>query len=228
MKATDKTVRWCDDPGAPAPLRALLRATGDDLPSDGELAGLNRRMAQYLAKPAAPARWAISARVVVVGLVIVGIAAGIVGYVLHRAHAPSAEPPPAPIVTMALEVPAPPPVRVIVDEPAGPPPQIRAAPHVQPPAPPAQISEVALLEQARDALRAGDAARALELTAEHERQFADGVLAEEREALAIEALVTLGRGDDARTRWSKFASAYPHSNYHARLQRLMDPHEPGR
>jgi hypothetical protein len=38
------------------------------------------------------------------------------------------------------------------------------------------------------------------------------VLVEEREALAIEALVKLGRADEARTRWSKFATAYPHSN----------------
>ena len=84
------------------------------------------------------------------------------------------------------------------------------------------ISEVALLEQARAALRGGRAADALGLTAQHATLYADGALGEEREALAIEALVELSRRSDAAVRWAKFATAYPQSNYHARLQRLID------
>ena len=85
-----------------------------------------------------------------------------------------------------------------------------------------QPTEVALLEQARKALQDGDAAHALDLASEHQRHFADGILVEEREALAIEALVKLGRVDPARSRWTTFASSYPRSNYRGRLQRMID------
>jgi tetratricopeptide (TPR) repeat protein len=94
---------------------------------------------------------------------------------------------------------------------------------VPPPAPPPPaISEVTLLEQARVALRGGNAARALELADQHAAVYPDGALAEEREALAIEALAKLGRHDEAAAKWTKFASSYPHSNYRARLQRLIE------
>jgi hypothetical protein len=56
-------------------------------------------------------------------------------------------------------------------------------------------AELALIEAARTAV---DAASALELLREHERRFADGLLATERELLIIEHLCELGQLESAR------------------------------
>jgi hypothetical protein len=137
---------------------------------------------------------------------------------------PPAPPPPAP----APPAPAPPlhrvpaPAHAVVGVHATPAAHAAPAPAPSPPSAPPRISEVALLEQARGALRSGHGAEALALTDQHATLYADGTLTEEREALAIEALIGLDRRADATARWSKFAIAYPHSNYRARLQRLID------
>jgi hypothetical protein len=68
-----------------------------------------------------------------------------------------------------------------------------AATEVQQPDPLA--AELALIEAARTA---ADAASALELLREHERRFADGLLATERELLIIEHLCELGQFEPAR------------------------------
>ncbi len=72
-------------------------------------------------------------------------------------------------------------------------------------------AERALLDDARGALGSGDAARALGLLDEHARRFPKGQLGEEREALAIQALVALGRRDEARARAASFKAALPNS-----------------
>ncbi len=82
------------------------------------------------------------------------------------------------------------------------------------PAPSASSSlsaERALLDNARTALAHGDSARAVALTDEHARQFARPSLAEEREAIAVQALVLQGRYVDARARAARFRAAYPNS-----------------
>jgi hypothetical protein len=58
-------------------------------------------------------------------------------------------------------------------------------------------AELALIEAARTA---ADAGSALELLREHERRFADGLLATERELLIIEHLCELGQFEPARVR----------------------------
>lgn len=58
-------------------------------------------------------------------------------------------------------------------------------------------AELALIEAARTA---ADAGSALELLRQHERRFADGLLATERELLIIEHLCELGQFEPARTR----------------------------
>lgn len=72
-------------------------------------------------------------------------------------------------------------------------------------------AERALLDDARGALGSGDAARALGLLDDHARRFPRGQLGEEREALAIQALVALGRTDEARARAVRFKAASPNS-----------------
>jgi hypothetical protein len=72
-------------------------------------------------------------------------------------------------------------------------------------------AERELLDRARKALARGDtpdAERALDL---HSRRHPNGLLVEEREALAVKVLVDLGRGDEARRRAVKFRERYPRS-----------------
>jgi hypothetical protein len=72
-------------------------------------------------------------------------------------------------------------------------------------------AERALLDPARTALGRGDGASALDAVHKHEARFASGKLAEEREAIAVQALVVLHRTDDARARAARFQQRYPGS-----------------
>ncbi len=72
-------------------------------------------------------------------------------------------------------------------------------------------AERSLLDEARSALSQGDALRALSLTESHIRRFGHPQLAEEREALAIQALVSGGRYEEARGRAARFRTAWPSS-----------------
>jgi hypothetical protein len=71
--------------------------------------------------------------------------------------------------------------------------------------------ERALLDPARAHATRGEPALVLEQTERHRSQFPHGKLVEEREALAIRALLSLGRTDEARTRAEAFHLAYPNS-----------------
>jgi hypothetical protein len=71
--------------------------------------------------------------------------------------------------------------------------------------------ERTLVEAARTALTRSDGAAALQLLGQHEREFATGRLAEEREALRVPALVLLGRLAEARQRGAEFYRSYPRS-----------------
>jgi hypothetical protein len=71
--------------------------------------------------------------------------------------------------------------------------------------------ERALLDTARADAARGEPAFALEQVARHARQFPQGRLSEEREALAVRALLALGRKGEARARAEAFRGAYPRS-----------------
>ena len=62
-----------------------------------------------------------------------------------------------------------------------------------------------------DALSQGEGERALTLTDEYARRFARPQLGEEREALAIQALVLAGRYVEARDRAARFEAVSPRS-----------------
>jgi hypothetical protein len=80
--------------------------------------------------------------------------------------------------------------------------------------------EVRLLRSARQAL--GELpARALALTEEHARRFPRGMLAQEREAIAVEALAQLGREGQAKERARSFFSTYPSSPHRSRIERAL-------
>jgi hypothetical protein len=74
----------------------------------------------------------------------------------------------------------------------------------------ARPGELALLLQAQTQSHK-DPRAALRLTAEHARRFPRGVLAPEREVLAIEALRALGLTEQADARLRDFRAAYPDS-----------------
>lgn len=73
--------------------------------------------------------------------------------------------------------------------------------------------EKKLVEGARAKLVAGDAPGALALLEIHRQRFPRGGLSEEREALAVEALVKAGRYDEARRRAAAFRQRVPNSVY---------------
>ncbi|MFO0664854.1 MAG: hypothetical protein U0174_12935 [Polyangiaceae bacterium] len=73
----------------------------------------------------------------------------------------------------------------------------------------AQEREVLVI--ARTALGRGDGPNALVATTRHEKAFPNGVLREEREAIAIQALVLSGRSAEAHARAARFKRAFPQS-----------------
>lgn len=79
-------------------------------------------------------------------------------------------------------------------------------------------SEAALVLKARRALRNGDPERALTLL---RAAPTAGLLAQEREALEIEALIQVGKTELARQRAAKFSKQYPVSPHTARLNGLL-------
>jgi hypothetical protein len=85
---------------------------------------------------------------------------------------------------------------------------------------PASGEEYALLRAARRAL-ADDPARALQFTDQHRRRFTQGMLMQEREAIAVEALARLGRTSDVKVRAQAFFATFPSSPYRGRVERAV-------
>ncbi|HVT08413.1 MAG TPA: hypothetical protein VHO67_13220 [Polyangia bacterium] len=80
--------------------------------------------------------------------------------------------------------------------------------------------EAVLLRSAREAL-ATSPARTLSLTNEHLRRYPHGMLNQEREALAIEALIALGSTKEARQRAWAFELEYPDSPHRGRIRQAL-------
>jgi hypothetical protein len=91
------------------------------------------------------------------------------------------------------------------------------------PAAPAE-SEADLLRRARRAL-ASEPAAALSLAAEHEAAHPRGALALEREVVAIDALLRLGRTADAEARRAALDARYPNTLYRERIDHLFRDRE---
>ncbi|AKU96434.1 hypothetical protein AKJ09_03098 [Labilithrix luteola] len=80
--------------------------------------------------------------------------------------------------------------------------------------------EIALLARAHEALRAHPS-ESLALCQQHRVQFAQAHFAQEREAVAIEALVYLHRTQEAEQRWNEFKARYPTSSHRIHLEDLF-------
>ena len=72
-------------------------------------------------------------------------------------------------------------------------------------------AERAILDVARTALGRGDGENALAAGADHQRKFPNGALAEEREAIAVQALLLTNRNAEAEARVARFRVKYPAS-----------------
>ena len=80
------------------------------------------------------------------------------------------------------------------------------------------LEESRRLTEARDALRRGDSAGALSTLSELQRAVPGGILGQEREALAIEALAKSGRSSEAQARARAFLQANPESPHATRVE----------
>lgn len=157
-----------------------------------------------------------------------------IGVVVHRNADSSATKPPAAVAAPAVAPKAetqpstpPPPASTPAAAPVvqAPEPAVRpraAAPVVKPDPTPA---EATLLADASRALSTGDAAAALRSLETDTRLYPDGSLAEEREALHVQALVALGRSDDARSEAVQFIAEHPQSIYRGLVERALSTEE---
>ncbi len=154
------------------------------------------------------------------------VAGGIVGAGVHSAVVAPARQQPAPVPAPPSRVePAPPPPAEVEPEPApepaiaapAPAPKTVPAPRAVREAPPpadrdaALASERAVLEIARTALSRQKPEDALEALTRHARVFPHGQLAEERDALEVQALVGAGRNEEAHRSAARFRQRYPTS-----------------
>jgi hypothetical protein len=224
--------------GGSSEAQDLLRSAAGDEPLRLQLDQLGARLAPVVAAPASGGLLAW----VLAGSALVGGAGAIVLARDHHEQAPAT----ARVVdTPAAPQPAPPPAAPIEPAPPAAAPTQQEPPHAaeprtveakitrtepahQTPATPARQTppppiprELELLTPAQAALHAGDFQRALALAERHAGLYASGMFAEEREAIAIEALSRLGQHDRARVRFTAFTTLYPHSGYRARLERTV-------
>ncbi len=241
MSSPDDPTRLNVEPGTSAWLKSALSDARGVTPSADAIDKLTLRVEAAIAaglpgpEIAAPAKaTAGSLSVVNVAIVGVGIALGVfAGTAWKVKHSPRNLSEPAAVAATAA------PVTSLSTAPEAPAPNIAVAPTDDKPqvldqsaakqasAPTANdrdarnsgLSEAALLDAARAAVKT-DAPRALTLTQEFGRRFPKSVLTQEREVIAIEALVRLGRTSAAKTRAEAFARAFPGSAHQQKIDQL--------
>jgi hypothetical protein len=166
------------------------------------------------------------AKAFLIGSAAVAVVAGAVGIGLWSRHTP-APAPRAPVPTgaaasSAATAPAPTetpndgvPTVSLSDLPA----ESAAAPSPRPSASSESAEDRLHAEMAQLAeIRSAPPARALALADEGNRTFKGGIFYQEREALAIGALVRLGRSGEAKSRAQAFLARYPKGPYAERIR----------
>jgi hypothetical protein len=216
-----------------AALREMLEAGRTELPNEAQLAAVAKALGPILGGPgggpggassAAPgARWWVATAK---GVGIAGALAGSVWIGAHALAPPKAVPPPASVstVTPALapipsDVPSAVPVAPLAPAMSAPP-EVTATARATPRPAPSGEDEVTLVGHAQDALGASPT-RALALADEEARRFPRGILRQEGEVIAIDALMRLGRRDAAEERARAFRIAYPTSTGLRRIDVLL-------
>ena len=82
-------------------------------------------------------------------------------------------------------------------------------------------AEASLVDRAKRSL-VGSPSMALELTNEAKRDFPNGMLVEEREAIAVQALAKLGRAEQAKQRGERFLSRYSRGAHASAVRSALD------
>lgn len=225
--------RLLDAPDTSAEARELLgygRA-----PERLDPAAFRRSKRRLLATAAVPAAAATVLWVQHAALgALLGVAVTVTATLVPRAFAP--EPTPSarsvesagPPVTTAPRVSSVPETASETLNPTPTPPRNAPAPIASPQPAPIESSgarlarEAKLLERARTLLSRSPG-QALAVLTDHERTFPDGALGPEREILAVDALVRLGRRDDAERRGRALTARAAGSLYEERLRRILSP-----
>lgn len=237
---SDEPVRWLESDDAPAPLAALLREAKSvppmpDAVRDAVRASLREPGAAPTPGETAPAGAAAATASKITPLLavtgaIAAVALGVLALVPPRRDlGPPSQPSavaPAPSEEEegeAGEVVAPAPTPAperdeSLDGAADAAPE-RHTVRPQSGAVDALAEEHALVQRARASL-AHDPESSLLAAADHERRFADGQLAAEREFVRIKALVALGRRDEAAARGKRFLARFAASPYADRVRSL--------
>jgi hypothetical protein len=145
----------------------------------------------------------------------------------QRPAAPAAVAPPRVTPPVAVAVPVATTPRVAVEA-------LPTAESAVPPAPagapssrsereaPSLERELSLLERARTLLSEGQSQGTLQLLREHRLSYPNSALQQEREALAIRALIAAGRSVEARGRAVRFVEAYPTSALRGSVERAVE------
>ncbi|MBI5534176.1 MAG: hypothetical protein HY898_15745 [Deltaproteobacteria bacterium] len=226
-------IRLMEDPALSEGLRAALRQAAEQGAPGFDLgAGLDR-FRQQLSAPTAPSAAPALGPKLILGLGGLGVIGAVVlaGFALRSPHRPPPSPP-AVVVSQQPEIPQPPApsatVEIDLDQEAA---TLDAgAPASSSAGPAASRSEtkesrddlyrreVQHLAEVRAALGRSPE-EALRMADKGHREFARGMLYQEREALAIRALVRLGRAAQARARTEQFVARFPRSPYSEQLRR---------
>lgn len=233
------------DATPPSPLGELFASAANDVPSDQQLAALAERLGPVLDAPPGPAAPHAPSGLLKLGLATGAAALLVGGLIVARqwgepsSRVPSARlPSPAapalqsdasaarasnPTPAEASAPAAAPPLAAADTSASSQPLAVNKKAHAEPakPGSGAGLSEAGLLEQARRVL-ASSPGSALALTQQHAARFPHGVLSQEREVIAVEALRRLHRTAEAEQRAAAFAKAFPGSAH----QRMVEEATP--
>lgn len=215
--------------------RALQIALHDDpseLPSDEQRRVLARRVELRRRSTARPVRARRRTRLaLIVACVLVACVAAAASYWVSRHREHSLLLPVAPVSSSGGHVILPEPTvepapRNVSAEPtatAEPDAGARSGPARSKALPGAAAEGPTELELLREAhrLQTTDPGAALGVVARHSRLFPAGILAQERELVAVDALMRLGRSEAARVRAAAFLRQYPGSVHALRIQELV-------
>ncbi|AKU95649.1 hypothetical protein AKJ09_02313 [Labilithrix luteola] len=226
-------IRFVDLEDAPSPkaayMRDIIRAQQSVPLPEGKMEELADRLGPLLrSSPSAvqPTRWlGLAMAVIVTGVLASGTLSKTVA-VAPTTHEQAGAT--APVPTAAERQPTPPsdppalPVLPTLSVEALPSANIEKAPAPAGAVP--RCDDVMLVDAADTELRNGKPESALATAREHERRCPTGTLVQERERIAIEALVQLGRIDQARARARAFEERFPSSPHVGRIQQALERH----
>jgi hypothetical protein len=155
------------------------------------------------------------------GIIVVAIAGAAATWLAaRRGDAPAERGGPPPVAVIGRAPPVPPAIATIPLRTAARDQTVSPARPAARVGPPRGDSEVVLLRRARAALARHDAREALAVISRHRRRWPDGDLTQEREVLAIQALILDGSAAAARAHADRFLRRYPQSTLTATVQQL--------